>query len=217
MTTEDVKDALELDLILGRIKPGDRLIEDNLIQRFGVKRHMVRSALERLERMGLVERPQNKGAHVRVYSEHEVDELTSLREDLMHLAVQHMRLPISSEVAAELRSICAAHKEAVESQDQVGVVHHNNAFHLLLFKQCGNRFLVEAIERTIGALKGFRSQRVNNPEIMKRAAEEHELMIQAATQGDRDFLATLCVGHLGPALKSYLDNREDRDEKGEPG
>ena len=34
--------ALEFDILFGRLKPRERLIEDVLMQRFGAKRHAVR-------------------------------------------------------------------------------------------------------------------------------------------------------------------------------
>ena len=40
--------ALEFDILFGRLKPRERLVEDALMQRFGVKRHAVRQALVEL-------------------------------------------------------------------------------------------------------------------------------------------------------------------------
>ena len=53
--------------MLGRLHPRERLIEDELMRRFGVKRHVVRRGLADLERMGVVERVPNRGAMVRAY------------------------------------------------------------------------------------------------------------------------------------------------------
>src|SRR5690242_12134860 len=63
-----VAQALEEDIVLGWLQPRERLIEEDLATRFEVKRHVVREAIAELERMGLVERVQNKGAAVRMLS-----------------------------------------------------------------------------------------------------------------------------------------------------
>lgn len=60
--------ALEEDIIFGRLAPGQRLVEDGLMTRFGATRHAIRQALGELDRMGIVVRGRNVGAAVRSYS-----------------------------------------------------------------------------------------------------------------------------------------------------
>src|SRR5919109_3285877 len=66
--------ALEEDIIFGRLAPGTRLTEDNLLARFSVTRHFARQALVQLEAMGVVVRERNKGAKVRSLTPAEVQE-----------------------------------------------------------------------------------------------------------------------------------------------
>src|SRR5277367_5929443 len=70
-----VVSKLEEDVILGRLHPRERLVEDDLMARLGAKRHVVRQALAELERMGVVERIPNRGARVRAYDTKEVQQL----------------------------------------------------------------------------------------------------------------------------------------------
>jgi hypothetical protein len=56
----DLAKLLGDDIIFGRLGPGTRLIEDNLIARFGATRHFVRQALVELERMGTVVREEQR-------------------------------------------------------------------------------------------------------------------------------------------------------------
>ena len=70
---------LEEDIVIGRLHPRERLVEDDLMARFEVKRHVVREALATLDRMGLVERRRNVGALVRFFSSQQVQELYALR------------------------------------------------------------------------------------------------------------------------------------------
>ena len=61
-----VANAIEEDIVLGWLQPQERLIEEDIASRFGIKRYVVREAIAELVRMGLVERMQNKGAAVRM-------------------------------------------------------------------------------------------------------------------------------------------------------
>ena len=203
-TVDDVRQALELDLVLGRLRPRERLVEDELMARFGVKRHVVRTVLSDLERSGLVERRPNKGAVVREYAPEEVEELYDLRADLHGLAVDRMPLPPDGAVISELRKLADQHEEAIESGDLARVILCNNAFHDLFFDQCGNRFLAEQIHQLGWAANAIRSYRINDPVLLAQAAREHRLIIAAAKRGDRARLKTLAVEHILPSKDIYL-------------
>jgi DNA-binding GntR family transcriptional regulator len=71
----DMAKLLGEDIIFGRLAPGARLTEGNLIARFNVTRHFVRQALVELERTGIVVREKNKGVSVRSLSPREVSQI----------------------------------------------------------------------------------------------------------------------------------------------
>ena len=70
---------IEEDIVFGRLHPRERLVEEALAERFGVKRHIVREALADLERRGLIERFRNRGAMVKAYTPEEVEQLYAVR------------------------------------------------------------------------------------------------------------------------------------------
>jgi DNA-binding GntR family transcriptional regulator len=203
----DVQAELELDLVLGRFRPRERLIEDDLMARFGAKRHVVRSALAELERIGLVERRPNKGAMVREYSPAEVEEIYSFRADLHRIAVERMALPLAPEIVGQMQELASRHEAAIDAGDLTEVIMCNNAFHDTLFDQCGNRFLAESIRHLGATSHAIRSYRVGDPELLRQAAEEHRQIIAAAAAGQRKLLAELCERHIQPSKEMYLRDR----------
>lgn len=207
-SVEQVTEALELALVLGRFRPRERLVEDELIRDFGAKRHVVRSALVALERKGLVERPPNRGAIVKDYTLEEVEEIYKFRSDLHRLAVTHMPLPLSDTVVERLQERADAHEAAIANGDLTTVIRENNAFHDLLFDQCGNRYLAETIQQFGVASHAIRSYRIGDPDLLAQAAREHREMIEAAHAGDRAKLLTLCEQHILPSKQLYLNDRE---------
>src|SRR6218665_2131825 len=60
-----VIEAIDMDVIRGRILPRNRLIEDHLIEDSAPKHHVVRAALAQLQRLGVVVNPPNLGEHFR--------------------------------------------------------------------------------------------------------------------------------------------------------
>ena len=61
---QQVLTVLQDDIVLGRLAPGARLVEEELADRLKTKRHMLRQAFVELERFGLIERKRNCGASV---------------------------------------------------------------------------------------------------------------------------------------------------------
>ena len=60
--------ALEVDIVLGRLYPRERLVEEQLAKRFETTRHVIRQVLIELERAGLLVHEPNKGATVCEYT-----------------------------------------------------------------------------------------------------------------------------------------------------
>ena len=72
----------------GDLRPGDRLLETDLAQRFGVSRTPIREAIRRLEADGLVAHKPRVGAMIRVLAQQEIVELYEMRIVLEATAAQ---------------------------------------------------------------------------------------------------------------------------------
>lgn len=77
-----VAEGLRSEILSGLYRPGERLGEAALAQRFGVSRGPVREALRSLAKSGLITFTPNVGARVREVSAHEMQHLHELREAL---------------------------------------------------------------------------------------------------------------------------------------
>ncbi len=203
-TLDQAVHDLELEIVLGRMRPKERLVEDELMTFLGAKRHIVRTALIELEKRGLVERRQNKGARVREYSKDEVKALYDFRADLHQLAVSKMTLPLGGAVISNLTQLADAHELASSEGRLAAVIEYNNAFHDCLYDQCGNTFLATTIRNMAAATNAIRSYRIADPDLLGQAAREHREMIEAARNGDAMKLSQLCAQHIIPSRDLYL-------------
>lgn len=202
--------ALEEEIVLGWLLPRERLVEEDLAERLGVKRHVVREALAELERVGLVERIPNRGAVVRLLEPEEVRQIYSVREALETLAAEQISLPVAPEVLAPLRALQQLHAEAVAAGDARGAFRANMRFHETLFRACGNPHLVELIQGLAQKVHGARSITAASPEHLALARDEHAAMVEALAAGDRPRLVALCRQHLGPSRDAYIAAVETR-------
>lgn len=196
--------ALEEDIVLGKLHPRERLIEEELCERFGVTRHILRLVFAELSRMGVVERIPNRGALVRAFAARDVDQLYFLRDMLETSAASQIELPVKPDDLEELRLIQSQHDNAVEQGDLVMVFRSNQRFHSKLFSLCGNAFLAEAIETYAQRAHGIRFHVLISPEQRRKARDEHHMMIDAISRQDRAALIELCRNHLPASKNAYL-------------
>lgn len=196
--------VLEEDIVMARLLPRERLVEDDLIERFGAKRHVVRDALARLEQMGLVERRRNIGAFVRAFSRREVIELYEMRELLETEAARRIPLPLDAVALQPLMDIQERHDAAVRAGDPRAVFRANLDFHQRLFSLAGNEVLTQSIQEYARRTHAIRFSTLVSPDYRERARGEHWQMIHALRDGDRDTLVSLCRRHLLPSRDAYL-------------
>jgi DNA-binding GntR family transcriptional regulator len=196
--------ALEEDILFGRLRTRERLIEDELIERFGATRHLVRQSLVELERRGMVVRERGRSAIVRDFGRDEVEQICAVREMLHAHAAALIPLPAPPALVRRLERLYDEHSRQVEAGDPSGIHRVNNAFHETLFEACGNRFLAQSIRDYAQMSLGFRCHVMVNPFLARRARDEHQAMIAALKKGDRARLVRLCVEHTRPSKHVYM-------------
>ena len=206
---EKIARSIEYDIIFGRLKPGQRLLEENIAEQLSASRHHVRSALAILETAGVVVRERNKGARVQSYTREQVTKLYDMREMLTRQAVLRIKLPVSE---GDLRKVQAAqdiYEEAVKQGDLPRVHEANDDFHTTLYQLCDNSYLVEFIKRAMDMTYVFRTTDISDEKRLNQAQAEHRNMILLLSSTDSWALAELCVTHLRPSRDAYLKRLED--------
>ncbi|CAB3750935.1 GntR family transcriptional regulator [Paraburkholderia humisilvae] len=205
-----VAEQLEDDIVLGVLHPRERLIEDDLCERFGLKRHVVRQVLVELERRGVVERRRNIGALVKSFSAREVSELYALRTLLETHAASRIPFPVERAKLDDLEALQARHDEAAARGNLRRVFRVNMAFHRAFFALSGDQALVDAIHEYERRTHAIRSVSIVFPQYLEKARSEHHQIIDALKHGDRERLVDLCRAHLLPSRDAYLDAHHRR-------
>jgi DNA-binding GntR family transcriptional regulator len=207
--------SIEEDIVLGRRLPRERLIEQDLCDRFHTHRGDVRLALFELEKKGLVERIPNRGATVRGLTPLEVREIYAVREELEVMAVRIIPLPIASDDIERLEELQRRHAAAIAEGEMLTVFYSNLRFHQALFGLCGNACLIETIDLLAQKVYGIRSYANAFPESLDRARRDHLEMIDALRGARRDELIALTRRHLKPSPQAYIKAYEQRFGKAE--
>jgi DNA-binding GntR family transcriptional regulator len=207
---EQVVAALQEEIVLGRLAPGARLVEEELADRLNTKRHVLRQAFVELERFGLIERRRNRGALVRQLTLDDVTQIYAVREILERAAAAEIPLPLGS---ADLDPIVAAqrrHDHAIARHDAKAVFLANFDFHMTLFAACGNPYLAAAIDDFRRKTHVVWSYAIVKPEYFRNAQREHKAMLKAIRDEDRARLIELCAHHLNISRHAYVASHRVR-------
>lgn len=201
-------ETLEEDIAFGYMHPRERLVEDELRARFGLKRHIVRQVLAELEQMGLVERKKNIGALVKSYSVKEVIDLYAVRDILETSCARSIALPVAPEKLEELDAIQQRHDDAVRDSNLHVAFRMNIAFHKAFFALSDNAALTEMIELAAQRAHVIRSLSMVVPQYLEKARRDHREMIDALRHCDQERLVALCRDHLLPSRNAYIEQQQ---------
>lgn len=144
-----VVEALRQSIVHGRLAPGARLIERELIEMMGVSRTVLREALRQLEAEKLIDVIANKGAVVRILSRAEAEDLYSIRAALEGLAARLVTVRGDDGTRRALSAALARTVKAYEDKDPQTIVASKNAFYEILFRGADS----ETLSAMIGSLQ----------------------------------------------------------------
>jgi DNA-binding GntR family transcriptional regulator len=201
---EAVCRELQSQIIVGQLKPRERLVEDDVIVRQGATRHAVRRAFDELERLGLVVRRSKRGVQVRDYTRTEVEDLYELRECLERQAAMRFPFPAPEAALQRLAALAGKHERASRERRFADIFQFNDEFHQTLYSAAGNASLAEAIRRYAFATHPIRSRSFPSEELREIAIRDHYSMIEAIRGQDRTALAHLIVEHIKRPMRFYI-------------
>ncbi|RIA47591.1 GntR family transcriptional regulator [Dichotomicrobium thermohalophilum] len=183
-TAQRVRLALEKDIFLLRLQPGDKLDEAGLAQRFGTSRTPVREALRQLAASGLVEIKAHRGAEVSRLS---IPQLLEMFEFMAALEGVCARFAAERASAEEIAAIRTAHQHCLsyaEAGDADGFYHANTAFHEAIYSASHNGYAAQQtmfLRNRLAPYRRFQLRRNNRP---LESFREHGDILEAIAAGD---------------------------------
>lgn len=192
----------------GIYRPGDRLREEDVAQRFKVSRTPVREALGRLMAKGLVTPAGGRGLIVRSLDMAEVLELYAMREILegaaARLAAQHASQP-EIDALRDLEQSFEAHFD-----DSAELARFNRVLHETIIRAARNRYLDSALQELQDGISLLGPTTFNVEGRPSTAAEEHRALVEAIAARDADLAEKLARSHIQEALRSRLRLMQNR-------
>jgi DNA-binding GntR family transcriptional regulator len=170
-----VLDELRQSIIAGRLEPGARLRERELIAMMGVSRTVIREALRQLESEGLIAIIANKGPVVRELTLPEAKDLYSIRAVLEGLAARLFVENADEAQVENLERALAGVGKAYDGGDPELILEAKNNFYDVLFEGAGSQTLSSMIGTLHGRIWRWRAMGLSHPRRSRERSNESML------------------------------------------
>lgn len=149
---DQLYDYLSNAIIEGALKPGEKLVEDDLRNKFGISRSPIRECFRILQSEGLIVIEPRKGAYVKKLSQKEITDIFPVRANLEGLAAKLATPNMGDREIGKLEDLIEEMDSAIKHNEVKAFLKCNSIFHSTIIKAARNEIL-EKILVTLG--KGF--------------------------------------------------------------
>ncbi|SIN83120.1 GntR family transcriptional regulator [Vannielia litorea] len=185
----------------GTYKPGDRLVESELADRFGVSRTPIREALQRLETQGMLVR-DGRSLIVASLDHNALAELYIVRAELEGLAA---RLAARHATAEEVKVLGQmVQDDRARVSDPAALSRSNRRFHRQIHLASHNRFLIQQLDLVHRSMALLATTSLAAEGRGEAALAEHQAIVDALAAGDEAGAGEALRRHISAAFEQRL-------------
>ena len=185
----------------GIYRPGARLVESELAERFGVSRTPIREALQRLETQGMLSR-DGRSLIVASLDHNQLAELYMVRAELEGLAARLAARHATDEEIRVLGDMVA--EDHALKDNPTALARANRRFHKQVHLASHNRYLVAQLELVHRSMALLASTSLAVEGRGETALAEHAAIVEAIAQGDGDAAYSALRQHISKAFETRL-------------
>ncbi|MDR1431030.1 MAG: GntR family transcriptional regulator [Propionibacteriaceae bacterium] len=202
-----VAESLRAAFARGEFVPGQRLVEAELCERYGVGRATVREALRLLDGDGLVEVVPHRATRVRTLSLADAIQLAEVVTVVETLLSRHAALNATKDDITRLHELLQAMREAVKSFDPLGYSELSEELHRVVGRASRHQAGLEISKRLRLQLAWFHQRLSLQPGKPVETTAAHERLVLAIANGDADLAESIMREH-NEAMVSALRSLE---------
>ena len=196
-----VFNTLRQEILTGKLKPGERLMEIHLANRLGVSRTPIREAIRMLELEGLVIMVPRRGAEVAQITWKNLKDVLEVRRALDVLAIELACERMTAEEMDELYKACEEFKQATLTQDTRKIAEADVKLHDIIVAATRNNRLIQLVNNLAEQMYRYRFEYLKDSSQHDMLVQEHKDMYQSILKKDRISAAR--------AVKKHIDNQEE--------
>ena len=201
----ELSDAIFDLIVAGTYRPGEKLNEIELAERFGVSRTPVREALKTLGSSGVIAMERHKGARVVDYSQDSIEAMYSARSMMEPYAARLASENMSEDDIAALRQLADdMYAKVIEDPNIAEIAALNNAFHTAILARCPNARVAEMTTSMLKPLVASRTFRSYTDSQLMRSALHHIEIVDAIANHDPEWVESIMRAHIRSGYHSVV-------------
>jgi len=144
---EYVFNKISHDIITGKYRAGDKLIEAVFQEEYQVSKSPVREAFQMLINAGLIERKNRRGCFVKTFTSREIEDIYLVRIELESMAAKMAYELMTDTQLLRLNELFSFMEQSVEQNDTNAYIRTHNDFQRYFGEVSGNHVLINVCER----------------------------------------------------------------------
>lgn len=203
-----VQDALREEIISGRFKPGERLVEQKLCEALDVSRTSLRESLRCLEAEGLLELIPHRGAVVASIGISYTIQIYQIRAELEVLAITNFIAYASDRHVNDLRSVLHDLKEMVKKDNVYSgtdLLDIKVRFYVIIYSICQNNILRQITETLNNRINYLRSVSLSKKGRIEHTLSELERIVDSIERHDVESASEAVRDHIEKAKINALN------------
>lgn len=203
-----VYDYLREQIIVGKFKPGERLIEEKIGEELNVSRSPIRESIRMLEKEGFLNLTKTGGVTVVEPSLTDYQYLYECRIEMESLAAYYAAMRRTDEQLLMMKKEVENTVLHQETQDEKRVT---VAFHDIIIEASANPFLISMLRMLRGVNSFYREVIVDkDPKYKEIAFVDHEQIWEAIAEQDADGAKELMKQHIERDFTHFMNlNRKE--------
>ncbi len=190
-----IAEALRRAILSGEHEPGERIVQEDLAERYGGSRIPVREALRQLETEGLVRLVANTGAWVQSLTLAQCSEVYQTRERLEPLLLRHSAEYLTDDVIQTLHGLAQRMENAEDIEEFLEL---DRQFHFATCQAEGTHVLRDLVTRLWNTTQPYRRAYTGlvDDEHMRIFHDDHHMLVSALRDGDMKLAEQVVAIHI---------------------
>lgn len=192
-----VYELLKEKIIMGVLKPGERLIEEKISEELGVSRSPIREAIRMLEKDGILHVNGSSGVTVVEPTIEDYQHLYECRVEVEPLAAYYAALRSTDEGLEKIRKSLSIMESIAVGKDISAIQGANIDFHEAIVEASLNPFLISMVSQ-IRVVNSFYRKAIlkENPKHFEEALAEHQDIYRVIVDRKADDARRLMKEHI---------------------
>jgi DNA-binding GntR family transcriptional regulator len=203
--SDKIREALEDEIVSGKLYAGCRIDEQELMERFNVSRTPAREAIQQLLNAGLVNMVPRHGAVVATLSLTEYVAMLEILTELEGLAARLSARRMPAALRRDLQASIQACDEAAAADDSVAYERANRWFHETIYDGSLNEVLARQLRLMRLRMRHPQRSLFDRPNRVRNSLVEHQTIVKAILAGDEDGADRAMCMHISSGGNVYVD------------